>query len=66
MALAVRTAVVVADTVPLADAVKLADEKPDGTLTDDGTPTAERLLERLTVWPPLGACLSKVTVQLVD
>lgn len=37
-------------------------EEAAGTVTDDGTVTAELLLERLTATPPLGADPVKVTV----
>jgi hypothetical protein len=37
---------------------------PAGTVTDDGTVTAELLLERLTAAPFFGAAMSVVTVQV--
>jgi hypothetical protein len=45
-------------------AVNVALVVPLGTVVDDGTVTAELLLERLTISPPLGAVEVSVTVQL--
>ncbi len=63
LALAVRvtvTAVLTVETV----AVKLAVVAPLATVTEAGTETAELLLARLTVNPPLPAAELNVTVQL--
>jgi len=45
-------------------AEKLALAEPAGTVTDAGTVTAELLLERPTVNPPLGAAAFRATVQV--
>ena len=37
---------------------------PDGIVTEVGTETVELLLDRLTLYPPLGAAALSVTVQL--
>ena len=62
-ALAVNVAVCAVVTV-VAVAVKLALVAPAATVTVAGTVTAELLLARLTVNPPLGAAALSATVQL--
>jgi len=52
-----------AELTALAVAVKLALLAPDCTVTDEGTLTADLLLARLTVKPPLAAVF-RLTVQL--
>ena len=48
-------------------AVKVAVEAAAGTVTDPGTVSAPvLLLERVTVEPPLGAALERVTVHVVE
>ena len=37
---------------------------PAATVTEEGTFTADELLERVTTWPPVGAAAFSVTVQL--
>ena len=63
MALAVNVAVCAVVTV-VAVAVKLALVAPAATMTVAGTVTAELLLVRLTVKPPLAAAVFRVTLQL--
>ena len=63
LALAVNVAVCAVVTV-VAVAVKLALVAPAATVTVAGTVTAELLLARLTVNPPLGAAALSATVQL--
>ena len=53
-----------AELTALAVAVKLALLAPDCTVTDEGTLTADLLLARLTVNPPLAAAVFRLTVQL--
>ncbi len=53
-------AVLTAETV----AWKLAVVAPAATVTEDGTFTADELLDRLTAWPPDGALAFMATVQL--
>jgi hypothetical protein len=48
---------------PVTVAEKLALEEPAGTVTVEGTETAELLLERLTVKPPVAAAAFSVTPQ---
>ena len=48
----------------VAVAVKLALAAPAVTVTEVGTVTAELLLDRLTVNPPLGAAALSATVQV--
>lgn len=62
-ALAVNVTVCVVETGE-ATAEKLALVAPAATVTEDGTVTADILLDRLTVWPPSGATALKVTEQL--
>ena len=51
----------------VADTVKVAAEAPACTKTETGTVKAEdKLLESVTVIPPAGAAMERVTVQLVD
>ena len=45
-------------------AEKLALVAPAATATEEGTVTADELLDRLTTWPPVGAAAFSVTVQL--
>ena len=45
-------------------AVKLALVAPATMTTEDGTVTAEEVLDRLTTWPPVGAGALRVTVQV--
>ena len=45
-------------------AEKLALVAPAATVTEDGTFTAEELLDKLTAWPPVGAAALRVTVQV--
>ena len=61
--LAVNVAICVVETA-VATAEKLALVAPAATVTEDGTDTAVKLLDRLTVWPPVGAAAINVTVQL--
>lgn len=61
--LAVSVAVCVVLTEEML-AVKLALVAPAATVTVAGTPTAELLLARLTVRPPLAAAVFRMTVQL--
>jgi hypothetical protein len=62
-ALAVRVAVCAVLTEETV-AVKVAVVAPAATVTEVGTVTAELLLARLTVKPPVGAAAFSVTVQL--
>lgn len=51
----------------VAEAVKVAEEAPVCTKTETGTVKAEdRLLESVTVRPPAGAAMERVTVQVVE
>ena len=50
---------VTAETV----AEKVALVAPAATVTEEGTFTADELLERVTAWPPVGAAPLNVTVQ---
>jgi hypothetical protein len=45
-------------------AEKLALVAPAATVTEEGTVTADELLDRATTWPPVGAAAFSVTVQL--
>jgi hypothetical protein len=45
-------------------AEKLALVAPAATVTEEGTVTADELLDRATTWPPVGAAALSVTVQL--
>lgn len=47
-------------------AVNAAMVDPAGTVTELGSATAELLLASDTAWPPLGAAVLSVTVQLSD
>jgi hypothetical protein len=61
--LAVNVTVWVVETGE-ATAEKLALVAPAATVTEDGTVTADILLDRLTVWPPVDAAALSVTEQL--
>lgn len=61
--LAVNVTICVVETGE-ATAEKLALVAPAATITEDGTVTADILLDRLTAWPPSGATALNVTVQL--
>ena len=63
--MAVRVAVWPVAMVPVV-AVKPAVVAPEATVTDAGTVSAEELLVRATVAPPLGAACDMVTVQEPD
>jgi hypothetical protein len=63
LALAVRVTVCAVLTV-VTVAVKPAEVDPAATVTEAGTVTAELLLARLTVNPPVGAAVFSDTVQL--
>ena len=45
-------------------ALKLALVAPAATVTEEGTATADVLLDKATAWPPVGAAAFSVTVQV--
>ena len=47
-------------------ALKVAVVAPAATVTDAGTVRLELLLDRVTLAPPVGAALVKVTVQVLE
>lgn len=64
-AVAVRVAVCAEVTVATV-AVKLAEVAPAATVTEAGTVTAELLLARVTLIPPVAAVAVRLTVQVSD
>jgi hypothetical protein len=47
-------------------ALKFAEVAPAATLTEPGVVSCERLSERATLAPPVGAALVRVTVQVLE